>query len=150
MIDGRGGRIPSVGSSARRPSARAQRKKRRRPASSAVWVVVESDPSASPHPPPVSRQKPLELASIRLEGIQTEGEQALHGVQVGTGRALAGGKREVAGEVGQGQLAGGNQLSWRPLPLGVAGGAGAGGSRATRAGSGLSNAAILAALTNDC
>jgi hypothetical protein len=44
-----GGRIPSVGSSSRRPSERSQRQKRRRAASSAVWVEVESGPSQSPY-----------------------------------------------------------------------------------------------------
>jgi hypothetical protein len=47
-----------------------------------------------------------------------EGKQSLQGVQVGAGGAPAGGKREVAIEVSQGQLAGGNQLTGFALPAG--------------------------------
>jgi hypothetical protein len=43
----------------------------------------------------------------------------LQGVQVGARRALASGEGEVAGEVGEGQLMGGNQLTRGPLPAGI-------------------------------
>src|SRR5438132_1418171 len=68
-------------------------------------------------------EEALQVSSIGLQRIEAKGDQPLDGVQVGTGGALAGRDLEVAGEVSQGQLAGGNQLTWRPLPAGIAGGA---------------------------
>jgi hypothetical protein len=60
-----------AGSSGRRPSAPAQRKKRRRPASSAVWVELESGPSQSPHLP--RRPRPGSALARNAEPV---GDQA--------------------------------------------------------------------------
>jgi hypothetical protein len=56
------------------------------------------------------------VGALGLQGIDPEGDQPLHGVQIGVGGAPAGAKREVAGVIGEGQLVGENKLTGDPLP----------------------------------
>src|ERR1700680_1209765 len=74
--------------------------------------------------PAGTRIEVLEPAAHPSGGSHTaSASESVSGVQVGAGGALASGEREVAGEVGEGQLVRGNQLTWRSLPAGIAGGA---------------------------
>ncbi|MBJ7600024.1 hypothetical protein [Candidatus Nephthysia bennettiae] len=59
-----------------------------------------------------------------MQGIEAEADQSLQAVQVGAGGALAGGDGEVAGEVGEGQLIEGNQLTRAPFLAGSGKGGG--------------------------
>jgi hypothetical protein len=68
-------------------------------------------------PPP--GKEALEIRAIGHQRIQAEGEQPLQAVQVGARGAPAGGEPKVAGEVGEGQLLGGNELTRGPLPAGI-------------------------------
>jgi hypothetical protein len=101
----------------------------------------------SPPAPPIPGEEGFELRALRLQEIQAEDDQALEGVQAGVRAAPAGAEREVAGEVGQGQLLGENELARLPLSEGASGG-GEWWPYCAGAGAGLSTAGIVAAPTN--
>ena len=72
-----------------------------------------------PSPPPAAGEEALQVSSIGLQGIEAKGDQPLDGVQVGVGSPPASRKREVAGEISEGQLVGENKLTRLPLPAGI-------------------------------
>lgn len=79
-------------------------------------------------------QKALQVPAFRLQWIGAEGDQVVEDLEVGAPRALAGGEREVAGEVGKPQLPFRHQLTGldRRQPVGMPEKKAAGGPRSKR------------------
>lgn len=79
-------------------------------------------------------QETLQVAPVRLQGIDAEGRQAVEDVQLGAAGPDTGGEREVAGEVGEAQLEGGDQPAGlgRRQPVDLSEKKAAGGPRSKR------------------